>query len=90
MKYWHVLFFLLQSMSRRFRGEGMCFALRLVLAGFILFWVNVGEVQAQLTITTQPVPQVVCEGGTVTFTVAVTGATGTVSYQWLKDGVVMG
>jgi len=40
------------------------------------------------TITTQPVAQAVSVGANVTFTVAATGS-GTLSYQWLKNGVAI-
>ena len=39
-------------------------------------------------ITTQPVAQAVSAGANVTFTVAATGS-GTLTYQWLKDGVAI-
>ncbi len=38
------------------------------------------------SITQQPQPQSVCEGGSASFTVAASGE-GTLSYQWQKDGV---
>lgn len=39
-----------------------------------------------LTITLQPVGQMLCEDGTAVFTVAATGV-GTLTYKWQKDGV---
>ncbi|MEO5958836.1 MAG: immunoglobulin domain-containing protein, partial [Opitutaceae bacterium] len=40
------------------------------------------------TITTAPLSQTASAGGSVTFTVAATG-TGTLTYQWSKDGVAL-
>ncbi len=46
-------------------------------------------VNAGPTLTTQPVSQTLAVGGAVTFTVAATGS-GTLSYQWTKDGSSIG
>uniref|UniRef100_UPI004048271A hypothetical protein n=1 Tax=Algoriphagus sp. TaxID=1872435 RepID=UPI004048271A len=44
------------------------------------------EVTPLITITNQPNPlQSICEGGTVTHTVAYTGGAGTASYQWYSN-----
>jgi uncharacterized repeat protein (TIGR01451 family) len=40
-------------------------------------------------VVTQPLAQTICEGGTLTFTVAATGD-GTLSYQWYRDGSPIG
>jgi len=50
------------------------------------FSTTISVVTAGPTITTQPVSQTVNPGTTVQFTVAATG-TGTLTYQWRKDGV---
>jgi N-acetyl-anhydromuramyl-L-alanine amidase AmpD len=53
------------------------------------FSTSVGVVSAGPTITTQPVGKTVNPGVTTTFSVAATG-TGTLTYQWRKDGLNLG
>ena len=46
------------------------------------------DVKPLTVITTQPTAKVVCEGASATFTVVATGS-GTVTYQWKKDGAAI-
>ncbi|HWH68168.1 MAG TPA: immunoglobulin domain-containing protein, partial [Candidatus Sulfotelmatobacter sp.] len=47
------------------------------------------SVGCSLRISTQPVPTTNTIGSTASFSVAVTGATGNVTYQWRKDGLAL-
>jgi hypothetical protein len=57
------------------------------LSNIVTLTVNAGS--AKLTITTQPVNTTVTAGQTATFTVVATGS-GTLSYQWTKNGSNVG
>ena len=67
-------------------GRNLRHPLRPIVAGMILFLLAGSEVCGQLGITIQPMPQAICAGDAASFSVVVSGGTGTLSYQWYVDG----